>query len=94
MRGFESPSPLLPEILALHARWRGHREAVCCDGERLSWRDFVAANHRFAHGLLERGLSPGDRVGIVMSNGLPMLHAIFGTLAAGASCIQRMPSPK
>ena len=84
MNGFESPAPLLPEILALHGRWRGHREAVCCDGQRLSWQEFTAANHRFAHGLSSRGITPGDRVGIVMSNGIPMLHALFGTMAAGA----------
>jgi acyl-CoA synthetase (AMP-forming)/AMP-acid ligase II len=84
MSAFESQAPLLPEILALHGRWRGDREAVCCEGERLSWREFVAANHRFAHGLLAAGIEPGDRVGIVMSNGLPMLQALFGTMAAGA----------
>ena len=87
MSAFESQAPLLPEILALHGRWRGDREAVCCEGERLSWREFVAANHRLAHGLIEAGIAPGDRVGVVMSNGLPMLHALFGTMAAGAVCV-------
>jgi len=57
---------------------------VICGGERLDWRAFCSANHRFAHGLAARGIHPGDRVGIVMSNGLPMVQALFGTLAAGA----------
>ena len=77
----------MPEILALHGRWRGAREAVCCGEQRLSWREFVAGNHRFAHGLLARGVEPGDRVGVVMSNGIPMLHALFGTMAAGATSV-------
>ncbi len=84
MSTFESQAPLLPQILALHGRWRGDREAVCCEGQRLSWRELVAANHRLAHGLIAVGIGPGDRVGIVMSNGLPMLQALLGSIAAGA----------
>jgi len=82
--GFEAPVPLLPEILALHGRWRAPRPAVICGDTTLDWRAFTAANHRFAHGLLARGVAPGDRVGVVMCNGLPMVQALFGTLAAGA----------
>ncbi len=84
MTSFPSAAPLLPEILALHGKWRGPRDAVICGEERLDWQCFCAANHRFAHGLAARGIHPGDRVGIVMGNGLPMLQALFGTLAAGA----------
>ena len=87
MNAFASPAPLLPEILALHGKWRGSREAVICEDQRLDWAAFTAANHRMAHGLIAAGVRPGDRVGIVMSNGLPMLHALFGTLAAGAACV-------
>ena len=81
---FPSPAPLLPQILALHGKWRAPKPAVCCAGETLDWAGFCAANYRFAHGLLARGIAPGDRVGVVMSNGLPMVQALFGTLAAGA----------
>ncbi|KGE04070.1 class I adenylate-forming enzyme family protein [Pseudohaliea rubra] len=84
MDRFPSPAPLLPEILALHGKWRGPRPAVCCAGETLDWAAFCAANHRFAHGLLSRGIAPGDRVGVLMSNGLAMVQTLFGTLAAGA----------
>lgn len=83
MTGFEAPVPLLPEILALHGKWRAHNTAVIFEDTRLSWAQFCAANHRFAHGLLARGMAPGDRVGIVMSNGLPMLQALFGSMTAG-----------
>ncbi len=81
---FESPSPLLPEIFALHGKWRGHKDAVICGDERLTWREFCAANHRFAHGLASRGVKVGDRVAVVMGNGLPMVQALYGTMAAGA----------
>lgn len=81
--GFESQAPLLPEILALHGRWRGSREALVCAGERLTWAEFCSANHRLAHGLLDAGMKPGDRVAVVMSNGTSMVQALFGTMAAG-----------
>ena len=87
MSDFPSPQPLLPEILALHARWRADREAVV-DGElRRDWAEFVADNHRFAHGLRAAGVASGDRVGIFMANGYPMLTALFGSLAAGACSV-------
>ncbi|WOJ97579.1 AMP-binding protein [Congregibacter brevis] len=83
MSEFPSQSPLLPEILALHAKWRSERLAVLAGDSRKTWQEFVADNHRFAHGLLSAELKPGDRVGVFMSNGYPMLTALFGTLAAG-----------
>lgn len=84
MREFPSPSPLLPEILSLHAKWRPERIAVSVQGLHKTWPEFVADNHRFAHGLLAAGVQPGDRVGVFMGNGYPMLTALFGTLASGA----------
>ena len=84
MTVFEASAPMLPEIFALHGKWQPHKEAVICDDTRLSWAEFCAANHQFAHGLLSRGINEGDRVGVVMSNGLPMVQALYGTMAAGA----------
>jgi acyl-CoA synthetase (AMP-forming)/AMP-acid ligase II len=84
MEQFPSTAPLLPEILALHGKWRAARPAVLCGDETLDWAAFCAANHRFAHGLAARGIAPGDRVGVLMGNGLPILQALFGTMAAGA----------
>lgn len=84
MSFFEAPAPLLPEILALHGKWSAGKVAVICDGERWSWQQFCQASHRFAQGLLTQGVTPGDRVVVVMSNGLSMVQALFGTMAAGA----------
>lgn len=84
MHRFDSTAPLLPEILSLHGKWRGSKDAVVCGQERWSWAEFCGASHRFAHGLIQRELKSGDRIAIVMSNGLPMVQAIFGAMAAGA----------
>ncbi len=84
MSEFPSPAPLLPEILSLHAKWRGDRDAVVLAEHRWSWAEFVADNHRFAHGLRAAGVTTGDRVGVFMANGYPMVTTLFGTMAAGA----------
>lgn len=84
MEAFEAPAPLLAEILALHGKWRSDREALVCGDVRLTWPEFTAMNHQFAHGLAAHGLTPGDRVAVVMSNGIAMVQALFGCLAAGA----------
>jgi len=81
---FATPAPLLPEILALHGKWRGPNPAVVAGECTWTWAEFTHACHQFAHGLRACGVQEGDRVGLLMSNGLPMVQAIFGTIAAGA----------
>ncbi|MEO1081366.1 MAG: class I adenylate-forming enzyme family protein [Pseudomonadota bacterium] len=87
MSEFPSPAPLLPEILALHGRWRAERDAVIAGDTRISWADFVADNHRFANGLRAAGVQSGDRVGVFMANGYPMLTTLFGILVSGAASV-------
>jgi acyl-CoA synthetase (AMP-forming)/AMP-acid ligase II len=84
MDAFEARAPLLPEILSLHGRWRRGREAVVCGDRREHWDEFAATLHRFANALHAHGVGARDRVAVLMSNGLPMVHALFGTLDAGA----------
>ena len=84
MAAFEAPVPLLPEILALHGKWRADKPAVVFEADTWSWATFTGEAHAFAHGLLAAGVQPGDRVGVVMSNGLAMVQVLFGCMAAGA----------
>lgn len=80
---FATPAPLLPEILALHGKWRAPDPAVVTEEGSWTWREFTERIHAFGNGLLALGLSPGDRVGLLMANGLPMVEAMFGTIAMG-----------
>lgn len=81
---FTTPAPLLPEIMALHGKWRGNTPAVMIDDRTVSWAEFTSDYHRFGHGLISRGINQGDRVGLLMSNSYEMLLAIFGAVSAGA----------
>lgn len=87
MQSFPASSPLLPEIFALHGKWRANQDAVICENQTLSWAEFVELNQRFANSLLDHGVIPGDKIGIVMSNGIPMLQAMMGAMCAGIASV-------
>ncbi|MDZ7686348.1 MAG: AMP-binding protein [Gammaproteobacteria bacterium] len=61
--------------------------AVICDGETLTWAEFTADIHRFAGALLNAGVQPGDKVAVVMSNGMEMAQALFGCMPAGCASV-------
>jgi len=80
---FEAPAPLLPEVIALNARWQRDRPAVVFGDEVVSWRDFYAQVCQVANGLQELGIEKGDRVAVLMSNSADMMVAMFGIISAG-----------
>ena len=62
------------------------------EGETLSYRELEAASNRLAHALIERGVRPGDRVGIFMHKSLRLGVALYGTLKAGGVFVPLDPS--
>jgi len=89
---FDAPGMLLPDLLDSQARWQGEKTALICDEARRSWREFGAAVRRVAGALRASGVAPGERVVVLMSNGLEMVEAMFGTLRAGACVVPLNPS--
>src|SRR5436309_6700640 len=53
----------------------------------LSWSDYRADALACAAALVEAGIRPGDRVGLLGENRVEWLLADLGTLAAGAVCV-------
>jgi acyl-CoA synthetase (AMP-forming)/AMP-acid ligase II len=80
---FDAPPMLLPDLIDRQSQWRANDLAVCCDEVRLSWGEFGARVRRVAGALQQAGLTPEDRVVILMSNSLQMAEAIYGCLRAG-----------
>jgi len=76
-------NPLLPDILALHGKWRASKPAVISESETLTWKAFNFRINQVANGLIEMGLEKGDRVVVLMSNGMPMMECLFGIMAGG-----------
>ena len=80
---FDAKAPFLPEILALHGKWRAQDVAASCGDTQLNWQQLTNGAHQFAHGLIHRGINTGETLGVVMSNGIPMLTTLLGAMAAG-----------
>lgn len=85
--GFAVARPLLPDYVALNAKWRAGHPAFICGDEVLSWGAFAENVNRVAHGLLAAGLKPRDAVGVVMDNGLAMAEAMWGVITAGMAVV-------
>lgn len=61
------------------------KDAPCLvEGDRVvSFREFDRLTDRLGHALLEAGLVPGDRVGVLLPNGIDCLVAYYGVAKAG-----------
>lgn len=66
---------------------------ITAEGE-LSYGELDNAADRVAGGLLRLGLQRGDRVAVLLPNGLDAVAAIYGTLRAGAALLPLNPSVK
>ena len=80
---FEARQPLFPEIVELHGRWQRH-DALICGERHCTWPEFSTQVNRLARGLNGMGINRGDRVAVVMDNGIEMALSLFGIMAAGA----------
>ena len=62
-------------------------EAIVCGAERLTYRALAAAVERCAAGLAAAGIGKGDRVAMLLGNGLPFPVVMFATLRIGAIAV-------
>lgn len=76
-------NPLLPDIIALHGKWRANKPAIVSHGETLTWAKLNSRINQVANGLKKMGLEKGDRVIVLMSNGMPMIETLFGIMMGG-----------
>jgi len=82
-RTLDYPRVPVGAILAGSARRFGERVAFARGEESLTYAELDRRAAAFAHGLLARGLSTGDRVALRMPNCLEYPVAYYGTLLAG-----------
>ncbi|NMM26921.1 MAG: long-chain fatty acid--CoA ligase [Glaciimonas sp.] len=75
--------PTVVHMLAAAAKQAPQREALVCQGERLTYAEYLRCVAGFAHELLGLGTS-GRRVGIVLGNSIDICIAMFGVHAARA----------
>uniref|UniRef100_UPI00398171E0 AMP-binding protein n=1 Tax=Streptomyces sp. x-19 TaxID=2789280 RepID=UPI00398171E0 len=82
---------VLPEAFGVWVADSPNALAVVCDGERVTYAELDARANRLAHALLDRGVGPGDRVGICLGRGVRPVEALLGVLKAGAAALPLDP---
>lgn len=75
---------VIGDIIRLGAKRHPHKTAVIMGEASLSYQALNAAVNRLAHGLLNRGVMPGDRVGLLSENSLEFVIAALAVLKVGA----------
>ncbi|MGO1001264.1 class I adenylate-forming enzyme family protein [Lysobacter sp. CA196] len=83
----DTPQPLLPEIFALHGRWRARSPAIVAPHRTLDWHGLDRSTNRIANALLGAGARHGDRVALLMSNCIEMAELIVGIMKAGCVAV-------
>ena len=83
----DAPRNLLDAFLRTAARTPDALAVRELDGEQMTWSEYVDRVAKFAGGLAELGVGPGDRVVLMMRNRLEFHVADVGVLAAGATPI-------
>ncbi len=74
----------LAHVLERAAEAHGDRPALLLDRATVSYAELRREAGRRAAFLRERGVVPGDRVALLLPNGLPFVAAYFGALRLGA----------
>jgi len=70
-------------ILSKSAEKFGEKAAIVWNDKEYSFKDLDSMSNRFAHALLQKGLTKGDRVCIFMQNSPEFVISHFGIIKAG-----------
>jgi len=69
------------------AREVPERTAIVCEGTRLSYAELQAAANQVANGLVQAGISKGDKVALSCQDVPSFAIAYYGILKAGAAVL-------
>ncbi|MEW9701749.1 amino acid adenylation domain-containing protein [Paenibacillus sp. SI8] len=87
----EPPVVTVFERIEEHAKLRPDRIAIVHEDEAWSFGELNAQANRLARLLLEQGLEPEDRIGILMPRSIQMVASILGIWKAGGAYIPLDP---
>lgn len=79
----DRPGLFNTDLIARNAKYFAKKDAVVCNGERLSWAEFHLRTNQVANALLGLGLNKGDKVCILGKNSISMFEMCWGTIKAG-----------
>ncbi|MGB7191979.1 MAG: alpha/beta fold hydrolase [Collimonas pratensis] len=81
------PTVALPRLLEATARRFAKTTALSYRGGKIDWRELDRQANRFANGLIEMRIKPGERILLAMPNIPSLVVAYFGILKAGAVAV-------
>ncbi|PNE33122.1 non-ribosomal peptide synthetase [Streptomyces eurocidicus] len=81
----------MPGLFARQARRAPDRPAVTCGDRTISYGELDLGSARLAAALAERGVRPGDRVGVCLERGVDLVVALLAVLRAGAAYVPLDP---
>ncbi len=96
VNAWNSPETEVPQqptraLIAARAEVHPMRTAVVCDGRSLSYGALIAQAEAIAAMLRQRGVAPGDRVGVFMTRSTALPAALLGVWRAGAAYVPLDP---
>jgi acyl-CoA synthetase (AMP-forming)/AMP-acid ligase II len=86
-----TPAHLLHELIAHSAKRSGDAPALTSGKETLGYAELDTQCRQFAAGLLELGLTRGERVGVYLEKRSEFVSTAFGTAAAGGAFVPLNP---
>ncbi|WP_369190294.1 amino acid adenylation domain-containing protein [Streptomyces sp. R08] len=85
------PAGQLPQLFRERVRSAPDAVALVADGEEWSYGRLLTAVERTAAALRAAGITPGDRVAVMVERGAPLLAALLGVLESGAAYVPLDP---
>ncbi len=79
----EYPSISIHYLLMHQSQKYPNRIALIEDDKQITYSDLYYQAQGFSLSLIQKGLKPGDRVGICLPNGIKFVISFYGTLMAG-----------
>ncbi len=84
----------LGELLEERAKKEKERNFLYYEGYQLSYQEFLSRVRHLARGLIELGLEPGDRVGLILGNCPEFLESFYAIIYAGGVVVPLNPQWK
>jgi long-chain acyl-CoA synthetase len=85
------PRASLSDLLSATARRFPNKPAINLEGRKISYRSLNRQANRFANGLRQLGILPGDRVLLALPNLPQTVIAFYGVLKCGGVAVLELP---
>lgn len=73
---------LICDAIAHHGRFSANRTALVCDTVRMTWAELDRSINRWANALIAHGCEPGDRVCMILPNGIASFVLFWAAVRA------------